>query len=130
MTISGPAFFPVKEAKLERISLSIPCMVLSSETSLSGQTEKHVLTPFGYLDITFPSTLAQEQESVPFEIKVVGDIDSWMIDESMPPEFKVVLRKFIVEMVQLCTQSSLPKSVKKAFQFHEGNQHIRITLKR
>jgi len=51
---------------------------------------------------------AQDQENLPLEIKVVGDIDSWMIDDSMPAEFKAVLRKFIVEMVQLCTQSSIP----------------------
>lgn len=115
---------------MEKISLSIPCLVLSSEASISGETEKHILTPFGYIDIIFPSTLGQDQESTPFEIKVVGDIDSWMIDESMPPEFNGVLRKFIVEMVQLCTQSSLPRSIKNALQLHGENQDIKVILRR
>ncbi len=115
---------------MDKISLSIPCLVLSSETSISGETEKHVLTPFGYIDIMFPSGMVNDQESVPYEIKVVGDIDSWMVDESMPAEFKGVLRKFIVEMVQLCTHSSLPKSIKNALHLHGENQDIKVTLKK
>jgi len=115
---------------LDKISLSIPCLVLSSGTSISGETEKHVLTPFGYIDIMFPSGMVNDQASVPYEIKVVGDIDSWMVDESMPAEFKGVLRKFIVEMVQLCTHSSLPKSIKNALHLHGENQDIKVTLKK
>jgi hypothetical protein len=114
--------------RVEKISLSIPCLVLSSETSISGEIEKHMLTPFGYIDIIFPSALAQEHESTPIEIKVVGDIDSWMIDDSMPVEFKVVLRKFIVEMVQLCTQTSLPRSIKNALRLQNENQNIKVIL--
>ena len=115
---------------MEKISLSIPCLVLSSETNISGETEKHILTPFGYLDIIFPSVFAQNSESRPFEIKVVGDVDSWMLDESMPVEFKAVLRKFVVEMVQLCTQSSLPKSIKNSFHLQGENQNIKVILKK
>ena len=89
-----------------------------------------MLTPFGYLGIMFPSFVSQDQESTPLEIKVVGDIDSWMVDDSMPAEFKVVLRKFIVDMVQLCTQSSFPRSIKNAFQLHGENQDIKVILKR
>jgi hypothetical protein len=115
---------------LEKISLSIPCLILSSETSISGETEKHILTPFGYVDIVYPGALAQDQEGRPFEIKVVGDVDSWMIDESMPDEFKAVLRKFIVEMVQLCTQTPLPKSIKSALHLQGENQNIRVMVTR
>jgi hypothetical protein len=113
---------------LETISLSIPCLVLSSETTISGEVEKHILTPFGYVDITLPGAPAQDQENTPLEIKVVGDIDCWMIDESMPAEFKAVLRKFIVEMVQLCTQSPLPKSIKNSFHLKGENQNIKVIL--
>jgi hypothetical protein len=114
--------------RLEKISLSIPCLVLSSGTNISGETEKHILTPFGYIDIIFPGTLAQGQERTPLEIKVVGDIDSWMIDESMPVEFKVVLRKFIVEMVQLCSQSPLPRSIKSGLHLQGDNRNIRVVV--
>ena len=113
---------------MHTISLSIPCMVLSSETAISGEVEKHILTPFGYVDIILPGTPAQDQENLPLEIKVVGDIDSWMIDDSMPAEFKAVLRKFIVEMVQLCTQSSIPKSIKNSFHLKGENQNIKVIL--
>lgn len=113
---------------METISLSIPCMVLSSETAISGEVEKHILTPFGYVDIILPGVPALEQENIPLEIKVVGDIDSWMIDESMPTEFKAVIRKFIVEMVQLCTQSPLPRSMKNSFHLKGENQKIKVVL--
>jgi hypothetical protein len=113
---------------VENISLSIPCLILSTETNISAEIEKHVLTPFGYIDIIFPSNLDQDKEGTPFEVKVIGDIDSWMLDESMPLEFKATLRKFLIEMVQICTGSSLPKSSRNSIHLRGGDQNIKIVL--
>jgi len=61
--------FPLaKEDKIDKISLSIPCLVCHRRRNFCVKPEKHVLTPFGYIDIMFPSAMAS-QESVPYEIK-------------------------------------------------------------
>jgi hypothetical protein len=113
---------------LEKISLSIPCLILSTETNISAEIEKHVLTPFGYIDIIFPNTLGEDKEGTPFEVKVIGDIDSWMLDESMPLEFKATLRRFLVEMVEICTGSSLPKSTRNSIHLSGEDQKVKIIL--
>jgi hypothetical protein len=113
---------------LEKISLSIPCLVLSTETNLSAETEKHILTPFGYIDIIFPSSLGEGKEGKPFEVKVIGDIDSWMLDDAMPLEFKATLRRFLIEVVEICTGSSFPKSTRNSMHLSGEDQRIRIVL--
>ena len=113
---------------MEKISLSIPCLILSTETNLSSEIEKHILTPFGYIDIIFPNTLEQNLDNASFEIKVIGDIDSWMLDESMPIEFKDTLRKFLIEMVRMCTGSSLPKATRNSFHLKGEGQNIKIIV--
>jgi hypothetical protein len=113
---------------LEKISLSIPCLILSTETNISAEIEKHVLTPFGYIDIIFPNTLGENNEGLPFEVKVIGDIDSWMLDDSMPLEFKATLRRFLIEMVEICTGSSLPKSTRNSIHLSGEDQKIKIIL--
>ena len=113
---------------MEKISLSIPCLVLSTETNISAETEKHILTPFGYIDVIFPNNLGEEKEGKPFEVKVIGDIDSWMLDDAMPLEFKATLRRFLIEMVELCTGSSFPKSTRNSIHMSGDDQRIRIIL--
>jgi hypothetical protein len=86
------------EIGLQNVSLSIPFLVLSTEVKISGDVEKHILTPFGYVDIVFPNVSDQTVASFPSEIQVVGDIDSWMLDEAMPSEFRVSILGLIGEI--------------------------------
>jgi hypothetical protein len=88
------------EIKVQNVSLSVPFLVLSTEIKITGEVEKHVLTPFGYVDIIFPSCANQNEGSLPSMIQVVGDVDSWMVDESMPDEFRASILGFIGEITR------------------------------
>jgi len=92
--------FAHKGKDLETIPLTIPLLLLSTQMKDSGEMEKHFLTPFGYLDILFPLRALQEQESRAVDITVVGDIDTWMLDESMPGEFLATLHQFLQKIIQ------------------------------
>jgi hypothetical protein len=116
--------------KLEKILLTIPYMILSTGTNLSAEVEKHILTPFGYIDVIFPNGFftRDDEGDTHLEVKVIGDIDSWMLHESMPDEFKSALRTFIIEMVKVCAGSSLAESSRNSLHLKREGQNIQIIL--
>jgi hypothetical protein len=94
---------------MENVSLSVPFLNLSTEVNISGEVENHILTPFGYIDIILPNNSPERDPSLPFEIKVIGDISSWMLDDLMPDEFRSTLFKFIGKIVRYYVGASLPE---------------------
>lgn len=91
----------LQELMMEKVWISVPFLVLSTEVHLRGPVEKHLLTPFGYVDISFPG-LGYEQQCAgsPYEVTVVGDFESWRLDESGPIEFREYLLNFVRKIVE------------------------------
>lgn len=84
---------------MNRISVSIPYLVLSTKQSLNGRLEVFTLTPFGRIDISFLATGAAPNSRVVFDIDVESDINSWMLDHSLPKEFREAILRLIGEIV-------------------------------
>jgi hypothetical protein len=92
-----------KEGKrMESVSLSIPFVVLSTEHDIAGEMEEHILTPFGHIDVRFPAPSSPHDSSAaPHpEIKVLGDIDPWLVQGPMPQEFTSTLSELILKIVR------------------------------
>jgi hypothetical protein len=117
---------PALERKVQHVSLSIPFLVLSTEIKITGEVEKHVLTPFGYVDITFPSCSNQTEDSLPLMIQVVGDVDSWMLDDSMPDEFRASILGFIGEITKSHTGAPALDSQRVSIGFKGEKRDINV----
>jgi hypothetical protein len=61
--------------------------------NIKGETEERVATPFGCVDLVFK--LPRKGATSRFEIRVSGDIDGWMLNESVFREFKSTFIRFI-----------------------------------
>lgn len=110
---------PVKPG-VDNVPLSIPFLTLSTEACVGGEIKKHILTPFGFVDICFPGRKpAQELSSFAAEISVVGDIDSWMLDGSMPEEFHQAITSLIKELVR-CQMGNLSPGSGQLFIHFKG----------
>jgi hypothetical protein len=81
---------------MENVSLSIPFLVLSTKISQSGDIEKHILTPFGGIDISFRMTVQNPPVRNHYEIEVEGEIERWMYDAALIDEF----RSSLVELIR------------------------------
>jgi hypothetical protein len=85
---------------LKNVSVSIPYLVLSTEVNISGEITRNILTPFGYVAIGVSEHGAQHAGLPGLEIRVLGDTDTWLVDCTMPPEFKSALARFITHIAQ------------------------------
>jgi hypothetical protein len=94
---------------------------------ISGEMEKHILTPFGYVDIILPMGEDQPGDASSPEIQVVGDIDSWMLDESMPGEFKGALLGFIGEIARAHLGYSPAELGKGSVRFKGGGRDVHFS---
>jgi hypothetical protein len=94
---------------------------------ISGEMEKHILTPFGYVDIILPMGGDQPGEASSPEIQVVGDIESWMLDDSMPGEFKGALLGFIGEITRAYLGYSPAELGKGSVRFTGGGRDVRFS---
>lgn len=75
---------------MKSISLEIPYLVISTQQFRDGRRQVHARTPFGCLDIS--SKLIDGSQSTPLlDITVEGDLDSWMLDQEMPTDFRRTL---------------------------------------
>lgn len=97
------------------VSVSIPYLVLSTEVSLSGELKRHILTPFGYLAISIGSFHNAHSDQAVIEIRVLGDTESWLLDNSMPKEFRTALEEFISavarrDLVEFDPKLGMPES--------------------
>jgi hypothetical protein len=96
---SGDEMF--QELLMENVWVPLPYLVLSTEVHLRGQVEKHLLTPFGYVDIRFPGLEdGPRGPDFTYEVTVAGDFGSWRIDEAGPAEFREYLLNFVREVVE------------------------------
>lgn len=75
---------------MNSISLAIPYLVISTQQFRDGGKQVHARTPFGCLDIS--SKLIDAAQPTPLlDITVEGDLDSWMLDQEMPNDFRRTL---------------------------------------
>lgn len=87
---------------MKSISLSVPFLVLSTKINQSGDMEKHVLTPFGDLDINFRMALQRSTRRTHYEIDVEGDIEHWVLDADLMDGFRKSLLDFIRGISREC----------------------------
>ena len=80
---------------MKTVALSIPFVDLSTKVNQSGDVEKHILTPFGGIDITFRMAAHDSEKRPYYEIEVEGDIDHWMLDVELIAGFRKSLLDFI-----------------------------------
>ncbi len=84
---------------MNRVSVSIPYLVLSTKQNLNGRLEVFTLTPFGRIDISFLAKNVAPSNRVVFDIDVDSDMNSWMLDHSLPKEFREAILRLIGEIV-------------------------------
>ena len=95
-----------KENPLKTVPLSIPFLVISTRQDGYETLEKHVLTPFGSLDISLP--LGMEGENL-CEVRVSGQVDHWLVDDcSMPEEFQAAVSRFILKLIEEMMGGKVP----------------------
>jgi len=87
---------------MNSIPLCVPFLVLSTKFNELGDMEKHILTPFGGIDIAFRMRAEQTTHPIHYEIEVDGDIDRWIGDSELIEEFRKSLLDFIHGIIREC----------------------------
>ena len=87
---------------MKRILLDIPFVEMSTQFNQSGEIEKHVLTPFGGLDITYRSVPGGENGARPVTLQVNAEFTDWAGDEMTGDVFKESLLTFVCEIAKKC----------------------------
>lgn len=87
---------------MKTVALSIPFVDLSTKVNRSGDVEKHILTPFGGIDITFRMAAHESAKRPYYEIEVEGDIDNWILDADLIAGFRKSLLDFIKGISREC----------------------------
>ena len=79
----------------------MPYLVLSTAVGLRGQVEKHLFTPFGYVDIRFPGFEDERRrDGHGYEVTVTGDFDPCRFDDSGLIEFREYMLNTVREIVE------------------------------
>ncbi len=93
---------------MKTVPLSIPFLVISTRQDGYETLEKHVLTPFGSLDISLPMGMEGEN---PCEVRVSGQVDHWLVDDcSMPQEFQAAVSRFILKLIEEMMGGKVPEN--------------------
>jgi len=87
---------------MNSVPLCVPFLVLSTKLNQLGDMEKHILTPFGGIDIYFRKRAEQTRNPIHYEIEVEGDIDHWLGDSDLIEEFRKSLLDFIHGIIKEC----------------------------
>lgn len=91
----------VQELEMENVWVPMPYLVLSTAVGLRGQVEKHLFTPFGYVDIRFPGFGDDPpRDAHGYEVTVTGDFDPCRFDDSGLIEFKEYMLNTVREIVE------------------------------
>ena len=98
-----------EEFLVDRISLSIPYIALSTKVNCVGEIEKRFFTPFGTIDVIFRNVLDMEKQKQHLEIEVGGDAEYWASYDSAVSEFRRALLHFVWGMI---TKDHLEKEVR------------------
>lgn len=87
---------------MNSVPLCVPFLVLSTKFNQLGDMEKHILTPFGGIDIYFRKRAEKTKNPIHYEIEVEGDIDHWIGDSDLIEEFRKSLLDFIHGIIKEC----------------------------
>ena len=87
---------------MKRILLDIPFVEMSTQFNQSGEIEKHILTPFGGLDITYRSIPGGEDGDPGVTVQVNAEFTDWAGDEITGDVFKESLLTFVCEIAKKC----------------------------
>jgi hypothetical protein len=109
------------------VMLSIPFIVLSTKVNPTGEVEKHVLTPFGDVDINVCLVSTQEAKGLALEVHVGEGIDCWRVTDPTIVPFRNTLVQFVGRMVQEMLGASLDDVNQVRIQFRE-DESVNIKL--
>jgi len=110
------------------VMLSIPYIVLSTKVSPSGEVEKHVLTPFGDVDINVRLVSMRKPEGLALEVQVGEGTDCWRVTDPTIVPFRNTLVLFVGRMVQEMLGASLADINQVRIQFR-GDERAIIKLR-
>ena len=107
--------------------ISIPYLVVSSKQTLEGSIELHVLTPFGNVDISFPVVPLSWQGKPLLDIRVEGDMASWLLEHALPPAFRKTIVEFVGRLALCHSRYSMGTPCELRILFPKASGDIRLT---
>ncbi|MCK8603056.1 hypothetical protein [Desulfoferrobacter suflitae] len=113
---------------MKTVSLSVPFVVLSTKVNQSGDVEKHVMTPFGDIDLSFRMAVDELAKRTHYEIEVEGDIEHWMLDADLIAGFRKSLLDFIRGISEECLNLVDYESEEVFVQFKGADFNVRTSL--
>lgn len=108
---------------MDTVALSVPFMILSTQLTGGKNIEKHVLTPFGSLDISVPAD-AEDLENC--EIHITCQMGNWMVDDTLPPAFRNAILDFVHSLIRKAFGLKLPPSCNIAFMTIPRAGHVHV----
>jgi hypothetical protein len=80
---------------MSEVTLSVPFVVTSTTLGPSGEVEKHVLTPFGDIDLTIQIVSNDGSEELVVDIQMGAGAGCWMVADPTFFHFKRTLVQFV-----------------------------------
>jgi hypothetical protein len=80
---------------MSEVTLSVPFVVTSTKLGPQGEVEKHVLTPFGDLDITIHAVSMEDSVELVLDIQMGEGADRWMGADPTFLHFRKTLVQFV-----------------------------------
>lgn len=106
------------------VMLSIPFLVLSTKINPWGEVEKHVLTPFGDVDITVCAVSTPGAGGMTLDVQVGEGVDCWMMADLPVLQFRNALVEFVGGMVQKLLSDALLDISQLRIQFPGAEQKV------
>ena len=80
---------------MSEVTLSVPFVVTSTKLGSSGEVEKHVLTPFGDIDLTIQIVSKDGSEELVVDIQMGAGAGCWMVADPTFFDFRRTLVQFV-----------------------------------
>ena len=80
---------------MSEFTLSVPFVVTSTKLGPQGEVEKHVLTPFGDLDITIHAVSMKGSVELVLDIHMGDGAERWLVADPTFVHFRETLVRFV-----------------------------------
>jgi hypothetical protein len=80
---------------MSEVMLSVPFVVTSTKLGPQGEVEKHVLTPFGDLDIIIHAVSMKDSVELVLDIHMGDGADRWLVVDPTFVHFRETLVRFV-----------------------------------
>lgn len=106
---------------MSEVTLSIPFVVTSTRLSPLGEVEKHVLTPFGDLDVTIHAISMEDSKELVVDIQMGEGADRWIMADPSLVHFRKTLVCFVRGLLPEILGESLEEVAQGQIQFWGSN---------